>query len=118
MNFDKLQQEAESLVSILKDRQTGCFTWWQAVTDKVNNIALFTQHATILYENMSQDHQFGWYSRYKPKSFGCVLHWVYVYAGLSVADRVEFKNDHVISIGGGCEVGYKWENDIPVFDFC
>lgn len=44
----------------------------------------------IIFENTEFDHQSGWWSSYKFGSVGNVMHWAYVYFGLTVADSAQY----------------------------
>lgn len=45
INFDKLQEDAEKLVSLLKDRQPGLFTWNAFLHERLRNLRRLTSHA-------------------------------------------------------------------------
>ena len=38
MDLDKLQNEAEKLLALLKDRQPGLFTWKIMLVERINSI--------------------------------------------------------------------------------
>jgi len=38
MNLDELQKETEKLLSLLKDRQTGMYTWNEFLSERLSNI--------------------------------------------------------------------------------
>ena len=45
INLDELQQEAEKLVSLLKDRQPGLMTWNEFIQERLQNLHRLTSQA-------------------------------------------------------------------------
>jgi hypothetical protein len=72
----------------------------------------------IIFENTQGDHKTGWYREYPYKSSGNILHWLYVYAGLNVAETAIVHSDHV-TYHGEVYATFTWNDELqlPVFKF-
>lgn len=71
----------------------------------------------IIFENLHSSHLGGWWRSYPPKSLGNVIHWIYVYGKLDIAERVTV-GDGEVHDQGYLFMRFKFteENpDIPYF---
>lgn len=72
----------------------------------------------IRFENMDINHKGGWFREYPFRSVGNVMHWIYVYAGLHVADSATY-GDGTVDLHGKRVATFIWDETLkmPVFDF-
>jgi hypothetical protein len=72
----------------------------------------------IRFENMKINHEGGWFREYPFKSIGNIMHWIYVYAGLNVADSSTY-GDGVVDFFGKRIATFIWDEELkmPIFDF-
>lgn len=70
----------------------------------------------IRVENLRMDLGFTWYTKYAGnKSSGCILHWINIYIGLSMAERCCAHADKVTTSPYTSELvaDYTWVEDSP-----
>jgi hypothetical protein len=70
----------------------------------------------IKFYNMHTNHIGGWYSECPFKSAGNLIHWIYVYAGLPVADSITVGQDGIDYLGQKL-VLYEFNEDIQMPEF-
>lgn len=68
----------------------------------------------IIFENLHTSHYSGWWGNYPSKSLGNIIHWIYVYGTLAMAENV-IVGDNEIHLRGNLLMKYKYVNDIPYF---
>jgi hypothetical protein len=70
----------------------------------------------IIYENILMDSKGGFWSRYPYGSGGNVIHWIYTYCNLQLAENITL-NDGYISYKGEKIADVEWNDDyqIPIF---
>lgn len=71
----------------------------------------------IIFENLYYKHKGGWWRTYKAPSLGNVIHWLYVYGTLNIAEQVTV-GDGIINLHGKhfCDYSYVEDNpNMPIF---
>lgn len=73
----------------------------------------------IRFTNILTNHLAGWWRNYEPGTCGNVIHWIYTYSMLSVAENVQVGNG-TVTLHGEDFATYTFDDklNIPVFDFC
>lgn len=72
----------------------------------------------IRFYNMENNHKGGWFREYPFKSVGNAMHWIYVYAGLHIADSSTYGNG-TVDFYGKRVATFVWDDEkgMPIFNF-
>jgi len=78
----------------------------------------FTEQEIIIANNLHANHLGGWCNNCPYKSLGNVIHWIYTYAKLDIAERIQVGND-VVELYGEKYADIKWDDKLqmPIFEF-
>lgn len=68
----------------------------------------------IRFENLYTSHYGGWWKNYSPKSIGNIIHWIYVFGTLTMAETVTI-GDNKIYWHGNLLMKFKYLDDMPYF---
>ncbi len=76
-----------------------------------------TQHQ-IIFENTYLKHLTGWWKRYPYPALGSIIHWIYVYGTLNMAERIQVGDDEVKYNGKVlATIVYDDNLKMPIFSF-
>lgn len=77
-----------------------------------------TEQFLIRFRNLLTNHLGGWWCEHKYKSVGNIIHWIYVYSMLSIAETVTI-GDGVVNHHGVILATYVFDDELkmPVFEF-